>query len=105
MKRWIAVGMIAAVTVAVGTGLAVARSGDDRTLVGSDLDRATAAALAHTGGGTVGESEIGDDGAAYGVEILLDDGSVVEVALDSRFRVIGDEADDDAPGETDGSDG
>ena len=34
------------------------------------------------------ESEAGDDGAAYGVEIRLDDGSVVEVALDANFHVI-----------------
>lgn len=101
MKRWIAVGAIAVATVAVGTGLAVAGSGEDGPLVGADLDRATTAALAHTGGGTVIESEIGDDGAAYGVEIRLEDGSVVEVALDARFRVIGAERDDDAPGETD----
>ena len=100
MKRWIAVGAIAVATVAVGTGLAVAGSGED-PLVGADMDRATAAALAHTGGGTVIESEVGDDGAAYGVEIRLEDGSVVEVALDARFRVIGAERDDDAPGETD----
>jgi hypothetical protein len=41
------------------------------------------------------ETEVGDDGAAYGVEIRLDDGSVVEVALDANFEVIGDAADDD----------
>jgi hypothetical protein len=51
------------------------------------------------------ETEVGDDGAAYGVEIQLEDGRVVEVSLDSSFDVIGDEADDDgATGEDDGGD-
>lgn len=100
VKRWIAVGTIAVATVAVGAGFAIAGSGDDRPLVGADLDRATHAALAHTGGGTVIESETGEDGAAYGVEIRLPDGSVVDVTLDARFRVIGDEVDDDSSGET-----
>jgi hypothetical protein len=52
------------------------------------------------------ETEIGDDGAAYGVEVRLDDGSVVEVNLDAEFNVIGSEADDDgAEGEEDDGEG
>jgi uncharacterized membrane protein YkoI len=82
----------AAATVSVATG------SDDRPLEGTDLDRATSAALAHTGGGTVVESELGDAGAAYEVEVRLDEGSVVEVQLDERFEVTGSSADDDAGG-------
>ena len=41
---------------------------------------------------------MGDDGSAYGVEIRLEDGSVVEVNLDSSFEVIGSSADDDGAG-------
>ena len=79
-----------------GGGIAWATSGDDeQPLTGSALERATAAALRHTGGGTVTETEVGDDGAAYGVEVRLPDGSQVEVNLDSSFYVIGEEADDD----------
>jgi hypothetical protein len=48
------------------------------------------------------ETEAGDDGAAYGVEIRLDDGRQVEVILDESFRVVGREADEDKPGEGDG---
>jgi uncharacterized membrane protein YkoI len=59
------------------------------------LEKATAAALRHTGGGTVIETEAGDDGAAYGVEIRLDDGRVVEIGLDANFEIIGQESDDD----------
>ena len=94
-KRWIAGAALAIAAVGGGTGFAIASSGDDQPLTGTALDQATAAALAHTGGGTVIETEIGDDGAAYGVEIRLGDGSVVEVGLDANFHVIGDEADDD----------
>jgi hypothetical protein len=88
--------------VVVGGGIAAAGVGDvedertpDASLTGTALARATEAALAHTGGGTVIESEVGDDGAAYGVEIRLDDGTVVEVGLDAQFNVLGREIDDD----------
>jgi hypothetical protein len=94
-RTWIAGGAVAVAIVGGTTGFAIAASDDDRPLTGSALDEATAAALAYTGGGTVIETEVGDDGAAYGVEIRLDDGSVVEVALDERFHVQGRESDDD----------
>lgn len=67
----------------------------DQPLGGSDRQRAEAAALEYTGGGTVTETEVGDGGAAYGVEILRDDGSQIEVHLDENFVVIGTEPDDD----------
>ena len=79
-----------------GAGMVLGGGNDtDTPLTGSDLDRAAAAALAFTGGGTVIETEVGDDGAAYGVEIRLPDGSVVEVSLDASFAVIDSTADDD----------
>jgi hypothetical protein len=90
MTRSIVGGAIALVVLGAGTGFAIASSGDgDQPLAGSDLDKATAAALASTGGGTVIESEAGDDGSAYEVEIRLEDGRVVEVALDKGFHVMG----------------
>lgn len=60
--------------------------------------RPPAAALEHTGGGTVleAEAEAGDDGAAYGVEIRLDGGSVVGVVLDENFHVVGESEDEGA---------
>ena len=87
--------------VAAGAGLAVAAGEDgdhDRPLVGSDLEQATKAALEHTGGGVVVDSEVGDDGAAYSVEIRIEGGGVVEVNLDERFQVAGTEQDDDGAG-------
>ena len=98
----IAGGVLALVVIGAGAGIAIASSGDDEPLRGSALDRATAAALEHTGGGTVIETETGDDGAAYGVEIRLEDGSQVEVSLDEQFQVISQQGDDDTA-ETDGS--
>ena len=97
-NRVLAGGLIAILAVAaIGSGIAARNMTDDNDepITGPAYDRAVEAALAHTGGGTVTETEIGDDGAAYGVEILLDDGSQVEVNLDEDFNVIGQEADDD----------
>jgi uncharacterized membrane protein YkoI len=100
-NRWIAG---AGVTVAMVGGLAAAAAdGDtDQELTGANRDRAVAAALAATGGGTVLETELGDDGAAYGVEVRLADGRQVEVTLDEAFKVVGQEPDEDRPGEDDG---
>ena len=97
--KWIAGGVVGLAVIAGGTGIGLAAAGDDdQPLTGSALDRAVTAALAETGGGTVIETETGDGGAAYGVEIRLDDGRVVEVNLDQDFQVIGQEADDDGSG-------
>ena len=110
MKRntkWIAAGIAAAAIAIGGVGMTLANGGNDSDapLTGTDLERATQAALDHTGGGTVLESEIGDDGAAYSVEIKRGDGSVVEVQLDESFHVTGDSADDDGAGDTGSDDG
>ena len=73
---------------------------------GSDLEQASAAALAHTGGGRVTETEVGDEESLYEVEVTLDDGSQVDVQLNERFDVVGTEQDgggeDDGPGTTAG---
>jgi uncharacterized membrane protein YkoI len=95
----IAVLVVVAGAVSAGFAIAAASGDDDKPLTGATLDRATAAALKHTGGGTVTETEIGDDGAAYSVEVRRKDGSQVEVNLNESFRVIGQEADDDSAGE------
>ena len=95
-KALIAGVALAGLIAVAGAGLVMATANDDDTpLTGSDLERARQAALEHSGGGTVMETEVGDDGAAYGVEILRDDGTVVEVLLGSGFNVIGEEPDHD----------
>jgi uncharacterized membrane protein YkoI len=106
MRRKLVFGAAVLITLgAAAAGIAVAAGGDDdKPLTGSTLDRATAAALRHTGGGTVTETEVGDDGAAYDVEVRLANGRQVEVRLDESFKVLGREADDDgAADEDDGS--
>ena len=107
MKRKLVLSLVVVVALAaVAAGIALAGAGgdDDKPITGSNLDRATAAALEHTGGGTVTETEVGDDGAAYGVEIRLADGTQVEVNLDGNFDVIGQESDDDGPNDEDEAD-
>ncbi len=49
------------------------------------------------------ETEMGDDGAAYSVEVRLDNGSQVEVNLDTDFTIIGQPADDDGPDDQHGT--
>ena len=101
MKRKIP--LIAAVILALAAlsaGIAIAAGGGgEEPLTGAALEKATAAALDYTGGGTVTETEVGDDGAAYGVEIRLEDGTNVEVNLDENLKVIGQAADDDGANE------
>jgi hypothetical protein len=102
-RRLIVIGAVVLVLGGVSAGIGIAASGgDEQPLTGSTLEQAKAAALAHTGGGTVTETETGDDGAAYSVEVKLDDGTQVVVNLDSDFQVIGQEADDDGPGDQEG---
>jgi uncharacterized membrane protein YkoI len=99
-----AASVVAVAGVTGGMAIAAGSTDDDQPVTGSTLEEATQAALAFTGGGTVTETEVGDDGAAYGVEIRLSDGSQVEVELDENLRVIGQEADDDGGSEPDEAD-
>ena len=74
----------------------VQEESEGEALTGAELDQASAAALAHTGQGTVAEAEAEDGG--YEVGVVLDDGSEVSLALDADFNVTGEEvegADDD----------
>ncbi|HEY3486209.1 MAG TPA: PepSY domain-containing protein [Ilumatobacteraceae bacterium] len=91
----IAAGVLAAGGLAAGAAVAAgASTGDgDTPISGADLDRATEAALAHTGGGRVTETEAGDDESFYEVEVTLDDGSEVDVQLDRNFAVVSSTAD------------
>ncbi|MGH9118608.1 MAG: hypothetical protein ACRD0A_12265 [Acidimicrobiales bacterium] len=87
-----AFGLVAA----TGAGIAVAGGvGDDSEsqITGHALDRASAAALDHTGGGRVTDTEVGDEESYYEVEVTLEDGSQVDVQLNRDFEVVGDEAD------------
>lgn len=95
--KWIAGGALVSALIigGIGTGAAQqATTEDDQPLSGETYDKATAAALEHTKGGTVTETERGDSGTTYSVEVLKD-GHQVEVNLDQNYTVTGQEADDD----------
>ena len=67
--------------------------GSDKAISGQALERASAAALAATGGGKVTETEVGDEESYYEVEVTLRDGRQVDVQLDRDFQVVGQSAD------------
>ena len=98
-------GAVLAVAIGSGVTMAVAQGGDDSEppISGDALSRATQAALVHTGGGTVTDTEVGDEDSHYEVEVTLDDGVQVDVQLDNGFNVVGGETDgageDDGPGD------
>jgi uncharacterized membrane protein YkoI len=97
-RKLVLAGAAVLAAAAIGGGAAIAAGGDDddgtdSPITGSALARAKAAALAHTGGGAVTETEVGDEESLYEVEVTLPDGSQVDVQLDERFRVVGSEGD------------
>lgn len=63
----------------------------DTPITGNALDRASAAALEHTGEGRVTGTEVGDEESYYEIEVQLDDGRQVDVQLDQEFQIVGDE--------------
>jgi uncharacterized membrane protein YkoI len=94
-----ATGMSAAVAIA-GAAAAVASNDDgDHTVTGSQAERATAAALAATAGGTANSVERdSENGATWEVEVTKPDGTTVDVRLDQTYQVVVIEGDGDASG-------
>jgi len=96
--RWIITGVVAGV-LAGGTGGGVAMASGatdtDRPITGSARTDAARAALAHTGGGRVTETETGDEESYYEVEVTMPDGRPVDVQLDERLAVVASSVDDD----------
>ena len=88
-------GVVVVSGLAVGAAVAAGVGGDDdeQPITGDAFDKASAAALAHTGGGRVTETEVGDEESYYEVEVTLGDGSQVDVQLDESFHVVGSSAD------------
>jgi uncharacterized membrane protein YkoI len=101
-------GVVLTAAVLAGAGIAVvaANSGDDNEapITGEALEKASAAALAHTGGGRVSDTEVGDEDSYYEVEVTLPDGRQVDVQLDEHFNVVGDELEDGNEGEGEAED-
>jgi uncharacterized membrane protein YkoI len=95
----IALAAVAALGVG-GAAIATAAGGGDddgaeKAISGGALDRASKAALAHTGGGKVTDTEVGDEESYYEVEVTKPDGGQVDVQLDRDFQVVGAEGDSD----------
>jgi hypothetical protein len=86
---------VGAAAVAIGTGIAWAQpdDGEGTPITGEALTKASQAALAFTGGGTVTGSEVGDEESYYEVEVTKADGSQVDVQLDQNFAVVGSKTD------------
>ena len=63
----------------------------DVPITGTDLEKATAAALAHVGEGRVTATEVGDEESYYEIEITLDDGRQLDVQLNEQFEFAGSE--------------
>ena len=99
----IAIAALAALALG-GTAIAGAAggggddNGTDKAIQGQALKRASEAALAHTGGGKVTETEAGDEEGAYEVEVTRADGSQVDVHLDKQFNVLNSSADHEGSG-------
>jgi uncharacterized membrane protein YkoI len=102
---WIAGAATAVVLAVAGTGAGVTLAGggddDEAAITGLALDQAKEAALEHTGGGTVTDTEVGDEESLYEVEVTLENGDQVDVQLDENFNVVGDEADEDGASDDD----
>jgi uncharacterized membrane protein YkoI len=108
LKGALITGTVIAALAVGGVAIAGAAGGDDdgdeRAIGGAALDRASAAALDHTGGGRVTETEAGDEESYYEVEVTRGDGSQVDVQLDRDFEVVGSEGDDDRGEDAQGDD-
>lgn len=105
-RKLLIVGGAALALAVGGAGIALGTGdddGSDQPITGSALDRASAVALDHTGGGKVTESEVRDEEGYYEIGVALDDGSQVDVHLNRDLSVADSSADgsgeDDGPGD------
>jgi hypothetical protein len=97
--------VVAFAVIALAASVGLAAGGDDgKPLTGSTYDRATAAALAEVGEGTVTEAERDESGGGYEVEVRRNDGTEVEVQIDESFEVTRSGGDDDSSERGEGDD-
>jgi hypothetical protein len=97
-KKWILAGAAVAALGVGGTAIAGVTGGDDgggkgddgagKPITGPALGKASAIAIDHVGGGSVTATEFQDEEGYYEVEVKRDDGSQVDVHLDSHFNVL-----------------
>ena len=98
-KRNVIVGAtlgVAAAAVASGAALANGDDGEGQ-VTGAQADKATAAALEATEGGTANAVELdNENGATWEVEVTKKDGSTVDVRLDENYAVVVIEGDSES---------
>ena len=93
-KKKIAIGAASILAAGAGAaGIAFAGGGDDKEapIRGSALDRASEVALEETGGGTVTDTETGDEESFYEVEVSLNGGDRVDVQVNRDFQILDSE--------------
>ena len=98
-KKILAVGGAIAALGAGGAAIAGAVGGGDtgENAKGPGADKATAAALELTGGGTANSVERdGENGATWEVEVTKPDGSTVDVRLDEGYNKVVIEGDSES---------
>jgi uncharacterized membrane protein YkoI len=99
LKKGILAGAAVAALGVGGTAIAGGTSGDDdaggkgddgagKAISGAALGKASAVAIDRVGGGRVTGSELQDEEGYYEIEVTRDDGSQVDVHLDSHFNVL-----------------
>ncbi|ORM31805.1 PepSY domain-containing protein [Williamsia sp. 1135] len=107
-KTIVIAGVASAAILALGgTGIAYAVTdgfGGSDYLSGNDLDRATGAAIAEVGGGSVTSADRDDDGGitTYDLDVIGSDGVEYEITLDEGFKVLKVDRDDDDAAPTNG---
>ncbi len=97
-KKWIIAGAAVVALGAGGTAIAGVAGSDDnggtgddgagKPITGAALDKASAIAIDHVGGGRVIATELQDEEGYYEIEVRRDDGGQVDVHLDSHFNVL-----------------
>jgi hypothetical protein len=109
IKKWILAGAAVVALGVGGTAIAGVAGSDDNGGTGDDgagkpitgpaLDKASAIALDHAGGGRVTGTELQDEEGYYEIEVTKTDGSQVDVHLDSHFNVLNARGDGGSDGE------
>lgn len=98
-SRRVVLGSVA-VVAALGVGGAVWASAASADIEGGERDRVAAAATDAVPGTAVDVESSDDPGVAYEVDVRQDDGTEVEVSLDDRLAVVGEQEDrDDSDGD------
>ena len=88
-KRILTAALVAVAAAGAVASVAAVTDDGDNTVSGPDADRATAAALRLTHGGTANSVERdSENGATWEVEVTRTDGTTVDVRLDENFRKV-----------------